>query len=249
MNALIVDDEGLARKELRFLLQGIEDVEIVAEAEDVQSAVRAVHEHAPDLVFLDIEMPGGSGLDVLDKLEAPVPDVIFTTAYDRYAVDAFKVGAVDYLLKPIEADRLNEAVQRVRERREEAGEGEGGSSAPYRPSGEDYLRPEDKVFVREDSNCWFIPVRSIRLLESEGNYTRVYFDKEKPLILRSLKAMEDRLDPKNFFRANRRQIINLEWVEEMDPGANHNLTVQMKGGMEVEMSRRQALVFREKMSL
>jgi two-component system LytT family response regulator len=193
----------------------------------------------PDLVFLDVQMPGETGLELLESLEPPAPRVIFTTAHDEFAVKAFELNALDYLLKPVDPARLATAVARLEDRP--------GCAPAAAPTGQ--LGNEDKVFVREGDRCWFVEVRTIRLLESEGNYTRVHFADAQPQLFRSLNAMEERLDAKFFFRANRRQIINLAWVEKIEPWFSGGLLVHLKGGAKVELSRRQAQEFREQMSL
>lgn len=242
MKALLIDDERLARNELRRLLAAHPDVEIVGEAVDVQDALEKVAALKPDLLLLDIQMPGADGFNLLEQLEPPLPAVIFTTAYDEFAVKAFEFNALDYLLKPVDPSRLVSALEKLRAHRGAAGS-EAGPPAPTR------LTPEDKVFVREGDRCWFVPVKNIRLLESEGNYTRVYFDDCKPQLFRSLTAMEERLDSRHFFRANRKQVINLAWVDAIEPWFSGGLLVKLKGGLKVELSRRQAQDFRERMSL
>jgi two-component system LytT family response regulator len=242
MKALLVDDERLARNELRRLLAAHPDIEIVGEAVVVEDAVQKIAALQPGLLFLDVQMPGADGFNLLERLEPPLPAVIFTTAYDEFAVKAFEFNALDYLLKPVDPNRLVAALERLRSR---AAAGD-GSSAPA-PAAR--LSLEDKVFVREGDRCWFVPVKNIRLLESEGNYTRLHFDEHKPQLFRSLTAMEDRLDPRHFFRANRKQVINLTWVEGIEPWFSGGLLVKLKGGLKVELSRRQAQDFRERMSL
>lgn len=241
MKVLLVDDERLARNELRRLLAAHADLEIVGEAVDVEDALAKVGTLKPDLLFLDVQMPGADGFSLLERLEPPLPQVIFTTAYDEFAVKAFEFSALDYLLKPVDPNRLVAALEKLRPRR---------GAAPFEPGSATHrLTLEDKVFVREGDRCWFVPVKNLRLLESEGNYTRLYFDDQKPQLFRSLTAMEERLDPKSFFRANRKQVINLAWVEGIEPWFSGGLLVKLKGGMKVELSRRQAQDFRERMSL
>lgn len=241
MKVLLVDDERLARNELRRLLAAHADLEIVGEAVDVEDALAKIPVLKPALIFLDVQMPGADGFSLLERLEPPLPQVIFTTAYDEFAVKAFEFSALDYLLKPVDPNRLVAALEKLRPR---------GSALPFEPgSGTHRLTLEDKVFVREGDRCWFVPVKNLRLLESEGNYTRLYFDDQKPQLFRSLTAMEERLDPKGFFRANRKQVINLAWVEGIEPWFSGGLLVKLKGGMKVELSRRQAQDFRERMSL
>jgi two-component system LytT family response regulator len=242
MKALLIDDERLARNELRRLLAAHADIEIVGEAVDVEDALEKVTALKPGLLFLDVQMPGADGFSLLERLEPPLPAVIFTTAYDEFAVKAFEFNALDYLLKPVDPNRLIAALERLRSRETLPG----GSNAPLPAT---RLTLEDKVFVREGDRCWFVPVKNIRLLESEGNYTRLYFDDQKPQLFRSLTAMEERLDPRHFFRANRKQVINLTWVEGIEPWFSGGLLVKLKGGLKVELSRRQAQDFRERMSL
>jgi len=242
MKALLIDDERLARNELRRLLAAHADIEIIGEAVDVEDALGKVAALKPELIFLDVQMPGADGFSLLEQLQSPLPAVIFTTAYDEFAVKAFEFNALDYLLKPVDPNRLVAALEKLRPR---------GSQVPFEASvaPTHRLTLEDKVFVREGDRCWFVPVKNIRLLESEGNYTRLYFDEYKPQLFRSLTAMEERLDDRHFFRANRKQVINLAWVEGIEPWFSGGLLVKLKGGLKVELSRRQAQDFRERMSL
>ncbi len=231
MKALIIDDERLARTELRRLLAAHPEVNVVGDARNGTEALRLIEELEPDLLFLDIQMPGMSGFDLLSRLEHP-PQVIFTTAFDRHAVQAFEANAVDYLLKPVVPARLASALQRLR-------------------PGDGALAPTllDRVFVRDGERCWLVKLTDIRLCESEGNYTRLFFGRERPLIPRSLADLEARLDPTVFFRASRRHIVNLRAIEGVTAGIAGNLVVTLTGGHEVEMSRRQSIRLREVMSL
>jgi two-component system LytT family response regulator len=234
MKAMIIDDEPPARRELRRLLTGFPWVEVVGEAGNINQAAEMVETLAPELLFLDIQMPGGSGFDLLTRLE-DVPQVIFTTAYDEHAVQAFKVDALDYLLKPIEPARLAEALSRVK-----------SAQAARTPQPDAVL---EQIFVRDGDRCWFVPLREVRLLSSEGNYIRLSWGKSQPLLGRALAALEQRLDPNRFFRANRRQIINLDFIETVELGVNGRLHAQLRDGPEVEISRRQARLFKTKMSI
>lgn len=231
MKTLLVDDERLARAELRRLLQPFSDVEIIGDAAHVAEAVERVHSLQPELIFLDIELAGGTGFDVLEQLEA-VPEVIFTTAFDQYAVRAFEVNALDYLLKPIEPSRLAAALDRVR-----------AKAKPRQPE----RAPLERIFVRDGDACMLIDLAEVRWFESEGNYARLRLDGRQPLLLRSLNYLEGRLDPGMFVRANRQQLINLRWVDRIEPGPAGNLVVAMRGGREIEMSRRQSLKFRKRL--
>jgi len=249
MKALLIDDERLARNELRRLLAGFPDVTIVGEAAHAAQARQQLAALSPDLLFLDVQMPGESGFELLASLEPPVPHVIFTTAYDEFAVKAFEFNALDYLLKPVDPARLAAAIEKLRAVTPGGAPSHGGSAAAEPGDKPARLAAEDKVFVREGDRCWFVEVKQIRLLESEGNYTRVHFGDAQPQLFRSLNAMEARLDPKFFFRANRRQIVNLTWIDKIEPWFSGGLLVYLKGGAKVELSRRQAQDFREKMSL
>ncbi len=251
MKAIIVDDEHPARIELARLLGGCPSVRLVGEAESAAEACELIERLRPDLVFLDIEMPEQNGFDLLESLAPPHPQVIFTTAYNAYAVRAFEVNALDYLLKPINPRRLAAALDRVAPRCAAAaaaapmapapGAGPAASAAP--------LQPDEHVFVRDGDRCWFVPVRSLRLLESAGNHTRLHFDKATPLLYRTLNSMEERLPPALFMRANRSQLINLTMIEKIGQWFSGSLKVTLKNGTEVEFSRRQAQLFRERMSL
>ena len=240
MRALLIDDERLARNELRRLLAAFSDIKIVGEAAQTKEARQLMLSLKPDLLFLDVQMPGETGIDFLESLKPPAPNVIFTTAYDEFAVKAFELNALDYLLKPVDPARLAAAIDRL-----PCLKHSGAEKAP--PAGS--LNATDKVFVREGEKCWFVEVGQIRLLESEGNYTRVHFGDAQPQLFRSLNAMEERLDPKFFFRANRRQIINISWIAGIEPWFSSGLLVHLKGGAKIELSRRQAQDFRERMSL
>ncbi len=233
MRTLIVDDERLARAELRRLLAAHPEIEIAGEAANVPEAIAAVSQLAPDLLLLDVQMPGGSGFDLLEQLPS-APQVIFTTAFDAYTLKAFDVNALDYLLKPIAPERLAAALQRL--------------ALPTR-SKKPALDRTGRIFLREGERCWFVRIQDIILLESEGNYTRVCFGKDRPLIARSLQTLEDRLDRSMFFRASRKHLVNLTAIEAVEPSVAGGLHVRLKGGFQIEMSRRRAAEFRDGMSL
>lgn len=238
MRALIIDDERLARKELVKLLEEHPSIEIVGEAMNADEAEQMINELNPDLLFLDIQMPGRTGFQLLESLES-VPLVVFTTAYDEFALKAFEVNALDYLLKPIQAERLSEAIHKIMEK-ERARIGRGAGKK---------LGLEDQVFVKDGERCWFVSLANIRYFESDGNYIKVYFDANRPMIHKSLNALDDRLDERAFFRASRKHIINLSWVEGIEPWFNGGLMVKLRGGDKVEVSRRQAAKFKDMMSL
>ncbi len=241
VKAIIVDDERLARTELKKLLQEFSDVIVIEEAANVDEGIEKIETLNPDLIFLDIQMPGKTGFDLLAELDK-APHVIFTTAYDEYALKAFEVNALDYLLKPIEPKRLSDAIHKLQyEMSKENGEENGSINRGP-------LTESDQVFVKDGERCWFVKLNEIRLFESVGNYAKVFFANNKPLILKSLNALEERLDEKVFFRANRKHIINLRWIEKIEPYFNGGLLVELKGGEKIEVSRRQTVKFKEMMS-
>lgn len=244
IKAIIIDDERLARNELKKLLMDYPEIEIVAEAANAGEGIEKIEHINPDLVFLDIQMPGKTGFDLLSELDR-APNVIFTTAYDEYALKAFEVNALDYLLKPVEPKRLADAIQKLhlQDEREQVN---GGGPVNVNRS---ILYEHDQVFVKDGERCWFVKLNEIRLFESVGNYAKVYFAGNKPLILKSLNALEERLDEKMFFRANRKHIVNLRLIDKIEPYFNGGLLLELKGGEKIEVSRRQTVKFKEMMSL
>lgn len=243
VRTIIIDDERLARNELRRLLQEFGEIEVIDEAANAQEGIEKIEKHNPDLIFLDIQMPGKSGFDLLEELER-APKVIFTTAYDEFALKAFEVNALDYLLKPVEPKRLADAIQKVHQ--DESREIAPNNNTLLRTG---LLNDEDQVFVKDGERCWFVKLNEIRLFESVGNYAKVFFGPNKPLILKSLNSLEERLDDKVFFRANRKHIINMRWIEKIEPYFNGGLLLELKGGEKIEVSRRQTVKFKEMMSL
>ena len=237
--AIIIDDERLARNELKKLLQEFPDVEVIGEAANANEGIEKIESLNPDLVFLDIQMPGKSGFDMLTQIER-APHVIFVTAYDEYALKAFEVNALDYLMKPVEPKRLADAILKVKQKDEE-------EMLSYNNRG--LLHENDQVFVKDGERCWFVRLSDVRLFESVGNYAKVFFGNNKPLILKSLNALEERLDDKVFFRANRKHIINLRMIDKIEPYFNGGLLLDLVGGEKIEVSRRQAVKFKEMMSL
>jgi len=240
MKAIIIDDERLARQELKNLLAPYPELQIVGEANNAETAIELIKQEKPDVIFLDIQMPGKNGFDLLEEISG-VPEVVFVTAYDEYAIRAFEVNALDYLLKPVQSTRLAETVKKLLNKDiSEKAENKEQTQA---------LNDNDQVFVKDGDKCWFVKLNDIRLFESEGNYVRVYFDKNRPLILRSLNNLDERLNNKTFFRASRKHIVNLKWVESIENWFNGGLMVKLKGGEQVEISRRQASKLKDMMSL
>ena len=239
MKVIIIDDERLARQELKSMLATYPGIEIIGECGDARSAIETVNNLKPDVIFLDIQMPGKTGFDLLEELTF-VPEVVFVTAHDEYAIKAFEVNALDYLLKPVQPARLSDTIKKLTARLQEL---KGGDEKP------NVLTENDQVFVKDGERCWFVKLGDVRLLESEGNYVRLYFGTSKPLILRSLNYLDERLNNRTFFRASRKHIINLQWVENIESWFNGGLLVKLRGGEQVEISRRQAVKLKEMMSL
>ncbi|WP_025763512.1 LytR/AlgR family response regulator transcription factor [Dyadobacter tibetensis] len=244
MRTLIVDDERLARNELKRLLEPFDKIEIIGEAANADEALPLIESLQPELLFLDIQMPGKNGFELLTAIEGKAPEVIFTTAYDEYAIKAFEFNALDYLLKPIDQDRLRDAINRLEENQVPT---EVPSETNERAN--KVLGINDQVFVKDGEKCWFVKLDKIRLFESMGNYVRLHFDDQKPLVLKSLNNLEERLDSNIYFRANRKHIINLNWIEKIEPWFSGGLLVTLQGGDKIEISRRQAIRFKELMSL
>lgn len=240
--AVIIDDERLARTELKKLLQDFPEVEVIGEASNAAEGLEKIESLSPDLIFLDIQMPGKTGFDMLTELER-APHVIFTTAYDEYALKAFEVNALDYLMKPVEPKRLADALQKMQQAEEKE------MAATMAGINRGTLTENDQVFVKDGERCWFVKLAEVRLFESVGNYAKVFFGANKPLILKSLNALEERLDEKVFFRANRKHIVNLRMIDKIEPYFNGGLLLELQGGEKIEVSRRQAVKFKEMMSL
>jgi two-component system LytT family response regulator len=241
ITTIIIDDEKLAREGLKNLLKEFSEIDIIGEANNADEAIELIDKLKPQLMFLDIEMPEKNGFDLLEEL-IETPCVVFTTAYNEFAIKAFEVNALDYLLKPIEPKRLSDAIQKLQvEILKESLGLTNGNRGP--------LSEHDQVFVKDGERCWFVKLNEIRLFESVGNYAKVFFGTNKPLILKSLNALEERLDDRIFFRANRKHIINLRWIEKIEPYFNGGLLLDLKGGEKIEVSRRQTVKFKEMMSL
>lgn len=237
MKAIIIDDERLARQELKTLLAAHKEIEIIAECADAMEAKAKIVETKPDIVFCDIHMPGKSGLELAEEIPATT-DVVFVTAHDEHAIKAFELNAFDYLLKPVSPERLAETVKKLSVKE---GAVKMDNNTP--------LSINDMVFIKDGEKCWFVKLSDIRLFESEGNYVRVYFDTFRPLILRSLNSLETRLNEKHFFRASRKHMINMSYIASVETWFNGGLNIKMKDGKEVEVSRRQAVRLKDLMSL
>lgn len=240
MKALLIDDERLARQELKSLLSGYSEIQVVGEANNAEAAIESIKQLKPDVIFLDIQMPGKNGFELLEEISG-LPEVVFVTAYDEYAIRAFEVNALDYLLKPVQPNRLAETIKKLLHK--------DGANTNEAKEQTQPLNDNDQVFVKDGEKCWFVKLSDIRLFESEGNYVRVHFENNRPLILRSLNNLDERLNNRTFFRASRKHIINLKWVEGIENWFNGGLMVKLRGGEQVEISRRQAAKLKDMMSL
>lgn len=233
IEAVIIEDSELARFELEHQLRAHPQVRLIGQAGDVDSGVALIERETPDLVFLDIDLPGGDAFALLERLQR-VPQIIFTTAYEHFALRAFEVNTIDYLLKPIEPERLARAIAKL--------DSQPASTATARPA-------DAPIYVKDGERCWLVKPREIRLIEAVGNYSRLYFGAHSPMVYRALGAIEAQMDPAVFFRASRSHLVNLNYVEQIAPWTNGGLQLTLKGGGEVEVSRRQSLRLKEMLSL
>ncbi|WP_437398129.1 LytR/AlgR family response regulator transcription factor [Flagellimonas lutimaris] len=239
IRAVIVEDSRLARNELKELIKLHDDLELVGEAGNVDDGVELIQSESPDLLLLDINMPEKNGFDLLEMLD-DVPITVFTTAYDEYAIKSFEYNALDYLLKPVSNKRFDMALEKVRSKM--ASKEEISSTAKK-------LTDNSQIFIKDGESCWLVKIGDISLFEIVGNYTRVFFEDKKPMLYKSLNQVEDKLPEDSFFRANRQQIINTNYIENVVPWFNGKLKLTMKNGEEVEVSRRQSYIFKDRMSL
>lgn len=242
MKTIIIDDERLARKELTSLLSDFNEIEIIAECSNAIEAKEKIEELKPDLIFLDIQMPEKTGFDLLEELDY-IPHVVFVTAYNEFAIKAFEVNAFDYILKPIDSDRLKQTINKINALETKTKE-EKQEETPTEKLGYD-----DQIFIKDGEKCWFVKLADVRFFESEGNYVKVFFQEHKPLILKSLTNIESKLEEKLFFRTSRKHIVNMKWIDKVDNWFSGGLKLTLNTGEEIEVSRRQAQKFRDIMSL
>lgn len=240
VRAVIVEDSRLARNELKELIKKHSEIELIGEAENVDNGYELIQRIKPQLLFLDINMPEKDGFELLEMLDE-VPITVFTTAFDEYAIKSFDYNALDYLLKPINEKRFALAIEKVcatleKEKRSEH-------------SNVEELAEQSQIFIKDGEKCWLVKIGEIALFEIVGNYTRVYFNKEHPLLYKSLNKVEEKLPSRSFFRANRQQIININFIQTVVPWFNGKLKITLKNGVEIEVSRRQSYIFKDKMSL
>ena len=240
MRVIVIDDERLARKETVSLLKNYKEIEVIAECSNAVEAIENIEKLQPDLIFLDIEMPEKSGFDVLAALDH-VPKVIFVTAYNDYALKAFDVNAIGYLTKPVDPERLKKTITPLIQQHT--------TQIPVEDKQATKLNLEHQIFLKDGDNCWFVSLKDIRYFESEGNYVQVFFNEEKPLILKSLNLLEEKLDEAFFFRANRKNIVNLKHITNIENWFSGTLRITLKPTEHIEVSRRQSSKFKALMSL
>ena len=202
----------------------------------VTQAKSYLETHLVDLVFLDINMPGKSGFELLQELEE-APHVIFVTAYDQFAIKAFEVNALDYILKPINKDRLADAINKIK------------NHESLLKAKEEKLSIDKRIFIKDGDKCFFIPLSEVFLIESVGNYARVYYGNKKPLLHKSLNYLEEKLPDTHFFRAGRQHIINIHFIKNIHPFFNNTLQVEMQNGEKIDISQRQSVRFKEIMGV
>ena len=231
MRVFIVDDSRLARLELKQQLADMSHISVVGEAENVEQAKQSIEQLDIDLLLLDIDLPDGTGFDLLEQLSA-VPQVIFVTAFNEYAIKSFEFNALDYLLKPLRQERLIQALDKVK----------------LDLSGQP-LTCEQRIFIKDRDDCFFVAVKEIMALEAMGNYTRVHLKQGIPAIYKPISAVAERLSEQVFFKASRSWIINTNYIDEIEPLENGSLVVTLNNQQEVTISKRQAVEFKKTWSL
>lgn len=247
LKAVIVEDSRLARNELKELIKDYDEIELLGEAKNVDEGYQLILETKPDLLFLDINMPEKDGFELLEMLD-DVPITIFTTAFDEYAIKSFEYNAFDYLLKPINQKRFSKSIEKVIENASTHISKNSSENSEAKAPKEGYLNLEKQIFIKDGEKCWLVKIQDIALFEIVGNYTRVFFETNKPLIYKSLNQIEEKLPADVFFRANRQQIINIHHVKKVVSWFNGKLKIEMQSGEEVEISRRQSYLFKEQLS-
>jgi two-component system, LytTR family, response regulator len=239
LKTLIVDDEPLARERVTTLLQNEEGIELLGECRDGLEAIAAVQQLQPDLVFLDVQMPGADGFQVINAVGAEkMPMVIFVTAYDQHALKAFEVRALDYLLKPFDRDRFREALGRARRHIEQQETGDLGRRLLALVKD---LRPAapktDRLVVKSGGRLFFLRTDEIDWIEAAGNYARLHVGNDAHLIRETMQSLEARLDAERFFRIHRSRIVNMERIQELQPWFNGEYVVILRNGTRLTLSR------------
>jgi two-component system LytT family response regulator len=242
LQILVVDDEAPARRKILRLLRSEPGVQVVAEADSGESAIAAIEQHQPDLVFLDVQMPGADGFDVVRAIagagDATMPRIVFVTAHDRYALRAFEVHAFDYLLKPVAEDRFRQVLRRARAQQAQSA---GVSTSRLRALIDQVLRERgfaERLLIREDGRAFFISVRDISWIEADRNYLAVHCGAKTHTLRATLDSIESTLDPKLFARINRGSLVRLDAIRELLPWFHGEYKVVLHTGTELRWSRR-----------
>ena len=239
LRTLIVDDEPLARERLASLLSAEQDIEVVRQCRDGEEAVTAIDQLSPDLVFLDVQMPALNGFEVIQAVgPEKMPLVVFVTAYDQHALRAFQVRALDYLLKPFDRERFQEALQRARAQiqRDETGDIGRRLLALVKDLRRDQPKT-DRLVVKSGGRLFFLRTDEIDWIEAAGNYVRLHVGTTSHLLRETMNSIEGRLDPEKFFRIHRSRIVNMERIQEMQPWLNGEYAVVLRNGTRVTLSR------------
>ena len=231
IKSIIVEDSKLAQIELVNLLKSNKQIEVVGIAENGAKAVEMINNLNPDLVFMDIHLPDMDGFEVLNEINV-LPQVIFTTAYDEYAIKSFDFNTIDYLLKPIKKERLSKAIDKIK------------STEKEKPN----LTIENSIFIKDSDNYYIAQLKDIELFHTEGNYTKIFFKDKKPLLHKPLNKIEQRLDPAIFIRINRQEIINVNHITKVDRWFKGKLKLTLTNGTEVEVSDRQSVKLKQLLS-
>jgi two-component system LytT family response regulator len=238
---LVVDDEAPARRKILRLLREEPAVEIAGEADSGDAAIAAIKKQHPDLVFLDVQMPGLDGFGVIQSLNAakiPLPRVVFVTAHDRFALRAFEVHAFDYLLKPVGEERFREALRRARSQREQSADGFASRLGAMLEQLQREKSLPDRLLVQEDSRAIFVPVKEISWVEAERNYVLLHCGKKTHTLRSTLEALQNLLDPKLFVRVNRGTVVRLDAIRELLPWFHGEYKVLLYDNTELRWSRR-----------
>ena len=254
LTTIIVDDEELARQGLAMRLEEVSEIEILAQCQNGREALNAINEYEPDLAFLDIQMPGTSGLELIGEIQGDVmPMIVFVTAFDEFAVDAFDVHAVDYLLKPVESNRLKEAINKAQKlKMQEGALGDkqkllelaanlSGKSldaiGELLESGDNLIEHADRLAIKDGTSLTFVPVKDIDWIDAAGDYMCVHAKGETHIMRTTMKELEARLAPSIFQRVHRSTIVNLERVEKISSHINGEFHLILGGGISLKMSR------------
>ena len=231
IKSIIVEDSELAQIELVNLLKSNSQIEVIGIAENGSKAIQLINDLNPDLVFMDIHLPDMDGFEVLNEINV-LPQIIFTTAYDEYAIKSFDFNTIDYLLKPIKASRLTKAIDKIK------------STEKDKPT----LTIDNSIFIKDSDNYYIAQLKDIELFHTEGNYTKIFFHDKKPLLHKPLSKIEERLDSNLFFRINRQEIININHIKKVDKWFKGKLKLTLTNGLEVEVSDRQSVKLKQLLS-